>query len=77
MSEYMIRLIHNLRVNLKTNGSTVYTVTDFINSKGLDLSVDEVSRLLDPNKTTSNKYTLLWGDAYLYIENLFEEGALR
>jgi hypothetical protein len=72
MSEYMERLIHNLRVNLKTEGATIYTVTDFIHDRGLFISVDEVTELL--NNTKANKYTLLWGDTYLYISELFEDG---
>lgn len=72
MSDYIERLAHNLRVNLMTEGATVYTVTEFINSKGLNLSVDEVGDLITNRNAT--KYWMLWKDAYLYIDGLFEDG---
>lgn len=75
ISDYTQRLAHNLRRNLMTDGATVYTVTEFINSKGLNLSVDEVGDLI--TNRNAYKYWMLWKDAYLYIDGLFDDGALK
>ncbi|CAI8290011.1 MAG: Uncharacterised protein [Cellvibrionales bacterium UBA7375] len=68
--EFLIRVGHNLRVKLMSGNETIFSVTDFINDRGLNISTQDASDLM----VKGNKYWMLWGDCYLYIDGLFDDG---